>query len=156
MKIKPEAPPVIDASLEAELLQSLAPVEPGPERELAMLSRLEARIAAEKGVGFLTVHRAEGEWRTLAPRVSEKRLVERAGVYACLIRMEKGGWLPPHDHPTAEECVVLEGEVWLGDVHCRAGDFHLAPAGLRHGALRTDEGCLLYVRTGSRPGAALL
>ena len=55
-----------------------------------------------------------------------------------------------------EECVVLEGEVWLGDVFCRAGDFHFAPAGLRHGAIRTEAGCLLYVRTGGRKGAPLL
>lgn len=156
MKLKPESSPVIDAEIEARLLEALAPIEPGAERVRSMLERLEARIAAEPAASFLTVHRAEGEWRAIAPRVSEKRLVERPGVYACLLRMEKGGWLPPHDHPTAEECVVLEGEVWLGDVHCKAGDFHLAPAGLRHGALRTDEGCLLYVRTGGSLGAPLL
>ena len=154
MKLKAENPHVIDTPLEAELLEALAPIEPGAARARSMLERLEARIA--NAPGFLTVHRAEGEWRALAPKVSEKFLVERAGIRACLIRMEKGGWLPPHDHPTPEECVVLEGEVWLGDVHCRAGDFHLAPAGLRHGALRTDEGCLLYVRTGGGQGAALL
>jgi anti-sigma factor ChrR (cupin superfamily) len=154
MKLKTEAPHVIDAPLEAELLEALAPIDPGAKRARSILERVEARIAGTPD--FLTVHRGEGEWRTIAPRVSEKRLVDRAGIHACLIRMEKGGWLPPHDHASAEECVVLEGEVWLGDVHCRAGDFHLAPAGLRHGALRTDEGCLLYVRTGGGSGAALL
>jgi quercetin dioxygenase-like cupin family protein len=154
MKLKTETPHVIDTPLEAELLEALAPIEPGAARARSMLERLEARIA--NAPDFLTVHRAEGEWRAIAPKVSEKRLVERDGIRASLIRMDKGGWLPPHDHPTAEECVVLEGEVWLGDVHCRAGDFHLAPAGLRHGALRTDEGCLLYVRTGGGQGAALL
>lgn len=154
MKIQADAPHVIDAALEAELLEALAPIEPGARRSRSMLERLEARIAGAPD--FLTVHRGEGEWRALTPLVSEKALVERSGIRACLIRMDKGGWLPPHDHPTPEECVVLEGEVWLGDVHCRAGDFHLAPAGLRHGALRTDEGCLLYVRTGGGQGAPLL
>jgi quercetin dioxygenase-like cupin family protein len=156
MKLKGEAIPVIDPALEAELLAALAPIEPAPQRSRAMWSRIEAAIGEPARPQFVTVHRGEGDWHPIAPRVAIKPLVEGEGLSACLIRMEKGGWLPPHDHPTAEECVVLEGEVWLGDVHCRAGDFHLAPAGLRHGALRTDEGCLLYVRTGGGKGAALL
>jgi anti-sigma factor ChrR (cupin superfamily) len=147
MKLETGAPSVIDAPLEAELLEALAPIEPGTMRARSMLARIEEGIAAPAPASFLTVHRAEGGWHPIAPRVSEKRLVDRPGMCASL---------PPHDHPTAEECVVLEGEVWLGDVHCRAGDFHLAPAGLRHGALRTEAGCLLYVRTGGGKGAALL
>jgi quercetin dioxygenase-like cupin family protein len=156
MKLQPDTAPVVDPALDAELLEALAPIDPGATSARSILARVEERIARAPAAAFLTIHKGEGEWRSLAPRVSEKRLVDQAGLYACLIRMEKGGTLPPHDHATPEECVVLEGEVWLGDVHCRAGDFHLAPAGLRHGALRTDEGCLLYVRTGGRPGAALL
>ena len=40
----------------------------------------------------------------------------------------------------------LEGEVWLGDVSARAGDYHLARSGIPHGVLRTDGGCLLFLR----------
>jgi quercetin dioxygenase-like cupin family protein len=157
MKLKTQPIPVLDAHLEAELLEGLAPLVPGPGRSESMRSRLAQRVAARgDGEDFVTVHRHEGEWRPVAPRVTEKRLVVADGIYACLLRLEAGASLPPHDHPTPEECVVLEGEVWLGDVFCRAGDFHRAPRGLRHGAIRTEGGCLLYLRTGGGKGAPLL
>lgn len=156
MKLKSQPIPVLDALLEAELLEGLAPVEPKPTREQAMRARLAQRIASPGDEDFLTVHRHEGEWRTVAPRVSEKRLVDAGGIYACLLRLEAGATLAPHDHPTPEECVVLEGEVWLGGVLCRAGDFHRAPQGRRHGEIRTDSGCLLYLRNGGRTATSLL
>ncbi|QJR11646.1 hypothetical protein DSM104443_02725 [Usitatibacter rugosus] len=149
MKLKPESQPVLDAALEAELLQQLRPIEPATARAQAMREALFRRIEMPADLDdFVTVHHDQGEWRRIAPRVLQKRLVEGPGVQAFLLRMESGSSLPAHDHPTAEECMVLEGEVWLGDVHCHAGDFHRAPRGKPHGALRTDAGCLLYVRTG--------
>ena len=102
------------------------------------------------------IHLAEvpdGRLRQRALR--DRLLMSESGVSRLLLRMEQGASLPAHDHPTAEECVVLEGEVWLGDVHCHAGDYHRAPRGKPHGALRTDGGCLLYVRTGGEVGALL-
>jgi quercetin dioxygenase-like cupin family protein len=158
MKIKPDsALPPLDAAFESELLKSLAPIEPAPSRAHAMRKAVMAGIqGAAVEEDFVTVHREEGEWRRIAPRVQEKVLLRTGGMRACLLRMEKGSSLPAHDHPSPEECVVLEGEVWLGDVFCRAGDFHRAPRGKPHGALRTDSGCLLYVRTGGGQGAALL
>lgn len=149
MKIKPENSPVLDAALEAELLLQLLPIEPAPARALALREALFRRLEQPAGLDeFVTIHRDQGEWRRIAPRVLQKRLLEGPGIQAFLLRMEPSSSLPPHDHPTAEECVVLEGEVWLGDVHCEAGDFHRAPRGKPHGALRTNAGCLLYVRTG--------
>jgi len=143
--------------IKSALLEALAPIQPAPERVEVMRARIFARLAAHASAeGFLTVHRDDGEWRAIAPRVREKRLVDAAGIYACLLRLEPGASLPAHDHPTPEECVVIEGDVWLGDVFCRAGDFHRAPAGKAHGTVRTDGGCLLYLRTGGRQGAPLL
>jgi len=157
MKLKPEPVAILDAALEAELLQHLAPIEPAPQRARAMREALLRRIEQPADLDdFLTVHRDQGEWRRIAPRVFEKRLVDGPGLRAFLLRMEQGASLPAHDHPTSEECVVLEGEVWLGDVHCHAGDYHRAPRGKPHGALHTDNGCLLYIRTGGEVGAALL
>lgn len=156
--MKPRAPrrPVLDADVDERLLEALAPVEPEAARARTLWTRIQAQIAGEAQAGFVTVHRGDGEWLPIGPRVAVKHLVERPGMHAFLLRMERGATFPAHDHPTAEECVVLEGEVWLGDVHARAGDFHLAPAGRRHGTLRTEEGCLLYLRTGGRAGVSLL
>ena len=47
---------------------------------------------------------------------------------------------------TDEECLVLEGSLWQGDVFLKAGDFHVARPGMKHGDLRTDTGALIYIR----------
>jgi len=157
VKIRPQPVPVLDALLEAELLEALSPIDPVALRAAAMKARLLEEVRAVRASGdFVTVHGGEGTWRPIAPKVSEKRLLDASGIRARLVRLEPGAVIAPHDHPSAEESVVLEGEVWLGDVFCRAGDFHFAPAGRRHGAVRTETGCLLYVRTGGEKGAALL
>lgn len=157
MKIRPDPVPVLDALLEAELLEALRPVEPGPLRAAALKARLQAELASARASGeFVTVLRGQGAWRSVAPGVALKPLVDAPGICAFLLRMDAGASLPPHDHPTREESVILEGEVWLGDVLCHAGDFHLAPAGRRHGTVRTESGCLIYVRTGGGKGTALL
>lgn len=157
MKIQPRAAPVLDPILEGEILEALAPIEPMALRLAAMKARMLSEVSAAREFGdFITIHAGEGEWRALGAKVFEKRLVDARGVRALMLRLEPGAILPPHDHPLPEESVVLEGEVWLGDVFCRAGDFHFAPAGRGHGAIRSDTGCVLYVRTGGGQGTALL
>jgi hypothetical protein len=155
LKIRNQPAPVLDSQLEAELLEGIGHEALPAARKAAMFRRIFSSIAGD-GTDFITVHHGEGEWRRVAPRILEKRLVDVPGTYVCILRLEAGAILPPHDHASAEESVVLEGEVWLGDVFCRAGDFHYAPRGRRHGAIRTDTGCLLYVRSGGRLGAPLL
>jgi hypothetical protein len=48
--------------------------------------------------------------------------------------------------------MVLEGDVWLGETHIFAGDYHLARRGIPHGELHTEGGCLLFLR-GPKPDA---
>ena len=43
-----------------------------------------------------------------------------------------------------EECLVLEGDLTMGDLKLLAGDFHLAAKGSSHPAATTMSGCLLY------------
>ena len=151
MAMTRKKPPVIDSALEQMFLEALAPVSPRPARKAAMKARILARLRPSPGEGlgdFVTVHLHDGAWRRLAPKVYEKALVDAAGLYARLLRLEPGARLPAHDHPTSEECMVLEGEVWLGDEFCVAGEFHFAPRGRRHADIHTARGCLLYVRTG--------
>jgi hypothetical protein len=40
---------------------------------------------------------------------------------------------------------VLQGDIWVGDVHMRRGDYQRAPAGRRHPVQTTDEGCVLLL-----------
>ena len=106
MKLKNEPHPVLDPALEAELLAALAPIEPAPARAAAMGQRILERIAVREE-DFLTVHRDQGDWRIRGPGIAEKRLVNAPGIYACLLRLEPGAALPPHDHPTARRPAAL-------------------------------------------------
>ncbi len=159
MTRKTRAATPIDPDLDERLLEALAPVALPRGRQAALARRLLARTRppAAPPREFVTVRQHDGAWRPLAPDVHEKLLVSAPGLYARLIRMAPGAVLPAHDHASDEECVVLEGEVWLGEEFCVAGEFHFAPSGRRHEAARTGRGCLLYIRSGApqgRSGAA--
>jgi quercetin dioxygenase-like cupin family protein len=150
---KPEL--VLDQATEELLLIATQPAEPSPERRQAMRERILARVHAPGQTGlhdFLTIREGEGEWQEFSAGVRKKQLFNDGENEAFLIRMEPGTRCPPHDHHADEECVVLSGEVWLGDVFVRAGDFHLAPKGRPHAEIYSPKGVLLYVRTGVAPG----
>jgi hypothetical protein len=44
-----------------------------------------------------------------------------------------------------EECLMLSGEAFFGDILLRAGEYQHAPLGSRHGEAFSDVGALLYV-----------
>ena len=52
--------------------------------------------------------------------------------------------VPRHGHSHDEECLMLEGDLFLDDVLLRPLDYQLAPAGTAHGGVFTDTGVLLY------------
>lgn len=62
-----------------------------------------------------------------------------------LVRMAAGTAYPRHIHDTAEECLVLEGDLRAGDYHFREGDYHRMAAGSKHGVQSTENGCLLLI-----------
>ncbi len=99
--------------------------------------------------GTVTVRRDEGDWQTIRPGVELKMLhVDRgAGTQSFLLRMAPGSRLPPHDHPAGpEECLVLEGETEVAEISVGAGDFHLAPQGVRHTEITSRTGAVIYIR----------
>jgi ChrR Cupin-like domain len=44
-----------------------------------------------------------------------------------------------------EECLVLEGDLIMGDLKLLPGDFHLAAKGSTHPPATTMSGCLFYL-----------
>lgn len=102
----------------------------------------------------LTVRAAEGSWFEILPGIAVKMLRLDDTSCSYLLRLAPRACLPAHPHALDEECVVLSGDVWLGDVHASAGDFHLARGGTLHGELRTEGGCLLYLRGENYAGGA--
>jgi quercetin dioxygenase-like cupin family protein len=151
------APEELPASIEAALLRDLTPLDPGPAGA-RIRQRLFEHIRAPEEAGtaaasFIDIRAGEG-WRSSGPGIEIKVLNDDGHTAAWLVRMAAGSSLPAHDHDAGdEECLVLEGRVWLNGVNYGAGDWQLAARGSRHGPVRSDEGCLLFVRSASLRGS---
>lgn len=65
--------------------------------------------------------------------------------FTALVRMAAGASYPCHVHSGPEECLVLEGDLRVGDLVLWPGDYQRAPAGSRHGEQSTEKGCLLLI-----------
>lgn len=135
------------ADVDRELACAMAPVAPGAERAAKMKERLLTRVRRESQ-RFVTVRRDDGVWQPFAPSVSIKLIDSDPAMESFLLRLDPGGRLPGHAHADDELCVVLEGEVTLGDVTVGAGDYHMALAGSDHGEITSRTGCVLFIRTG--------
>jgi anti-sigma factor ChrR (cupin superfamily) len=130
------------------LALGLRPAHIPAARVAAIKARVLEKVRSLPQRDFSTIRFHEGEWSALAAGIDFKLLYidpERR-TRSFLLRMAPDTTLPGHDHAEDEECLVLEGEVQLGDVHVRAGDYHMAPKGLAHGAIYSKTGCLLYLR----------
>lgn len=89
---------------------------------------------------------AEGISRCLlAPPQAAAASSPPAVASAYLIRMAPGASVPAHRHGHAEECLLLEGEMYLDDVLLFGGDFQLARAGGEHHQASSEQGVLLVV-----------
>lgn len=95
--------------------------------------------------------RHASDWWPLSPGVDVKRLRGREDVLSMLVRLQPGGVLGDHGHGLDEDCLMLDGELFLGDILLRADDYHLAPAGARHVDGHSEAGGLLFVH-GCLPG----
>jgi len=102
---------------------------------------------AEELAGTVTVRAADGQWERLARGIERKVLHSSPdGRITYLVRGQPGARLPGHDHSDDEEIFVLEGELTIGTVTLRAGDFHRARRGFPHPTATSATGCLLLVR----------
>ncbi len=104
----------------------------------------EADPAAPPGERAFTVRDAEAGWPDYAPGIRRRVLWQHAGQAAMLYCAQPGAQVPHHDHGHDEECLMVQGELFLDDVLLRAGDYQLAPAGTAHRLTETDTGVVLY------------
>ncbi len=130
----------------ARLDQGIAPVEPPP----SLWAKIEAALdKPPAGVDFgITMRENEGEWEVLLEGVEKKLLFTdpAAGTESYLLRVAPRTRVPAHHHDRAEECLVLEGKFFIGDLRLAAGDYHLALPGSDHPDAWTESGTLVYIR----------
>lgn len=160
MPLEPTAPttadPVIDADLVARLAAAVPAEALAPDTQARIKHRLLRRIAAEQMPQHKTVLPDATGWEPLGPGLTMKRLHETGGVLSYLVRLAPGAVLAAHRHPVDEECVVLEGEMLIGEHRVGPGGFHLGRAGVLHDRIRSgDAGALVFLR-GAAPELATL
>ena len=97
---------------------------------------------------FVVVRGGEGGWESTAvPGVDVRRLFvdERNDRVTMLVRMAPGVEYPAHRHGGAEECYVLEGDLYGPDFAMTSGDYQRLEGGTVHGVQGTRGGCLLFI-----------
>lgn len=147
------------------LVTAVEPVSPDPQTRRSLLQRIQsssapsssttplrqslAKTTEAQGQDQWVVQRAEeAAWEaTSIPGIRTRILFvdEPRNYFTALVRMEPGAAYPAHVHGGPEECLVLEGELCVGDTVLRKGDYQRAARGSRHGVQSTTTGCLLLV-----------
>jgi hypothetical protein len=91
-----------------------------------------------------TLRDREVPWLPHAPGIERRVLWQRGREAALLYRVQPGAAVPHHGHGHDEECLMLEGEVFVDDILLRDSDYQLAPAGTFHEGVCSDTGGILY------------
>ena len=94
--------------------------------------------------GWQRVRPGESAWQPLREGVDICPLHQQSGAVSMLARFAAGGRVPAHAHGIDEQCLMVEGELFLGDLLLREGGFQHAPPGSAHGELMADRPCLLF------------
>ena len=126
------------------LFASVVPVDPTSSVRDSLLQKIAPKITSP----FFVQRSAEADWQeTSVPGVQTRLLFEdhERNIRSSLFRLQPGAGFPEHPHPGVEECFVIEGDVWIGDVYMQAGDYMRAPAGTEHGFTYSKQGCLLML-----------
>jgi len=140
----PEAP--LDDETVALIAGAIEPEPLDAAAHARIKRRLLQRIAADSTPRHLTVKADEGDWQPFGAGVQLKVLHEAGGVMSYLVRLAPGAALLAHRHPIDEECVVLEGEVLIGENLGGAGGFHLGRRDVLHDRVRSETGALIFLR----------
>lgn len=110
----------------------------------ALLFLRESDVPAREGDAPCTVHDAQAGWPDFAPGIQRRVLWQRDGQAALLYYAQPGAQVPQHSHGHDEECLMVQGELFLDDVLLQPLDYQLAPAGTEHHLTCTDTGVVIY------------
>ncbi len=103
--------------------------------------------------GLLISRPAEMEWQSgaVAGVLSKPLFVDESRGYAsALVRMTAGTRYPSHRHKDVEELFLLEGDLNVGGIPMRPGDYCRAEPESVHGEVFTHTGALFVVLSSTR------
>ena len=122
------------------------PVEPSE----TLWKRIDTAIEKRQAVNFggVNVRAAEGEWTEIAAGAYRKPLHvdHAAGTWSFLLRLEPGAAVPSHAHRGMEECMVINGDMVIGQTVFFAGDYHMALPNSEHPQIASNAGATIFIR----------
>jgi hypothetical protein len=128
---RPSSPPLRAGIAGAHLyVRQLIAVEPLPAAEQRWWNSAAAT-------------RAHG-WEPLSEGVEIRGLRCVGDVVSTLARIAPGAAVVDHGHGLDEDCMMLQGDLFLGDILLRENDYQMAPAGGTHVNSMSDTGALFY------------
>ena len=144
-----ESTEVIDPTTTERMVGAIAPAELSQSDRESLLDRIMARISAEPPQRTYTVRANDGTWIPVGPGVELKvlRMDREANSQTVLFRMQPGSQIVPHPHNQEEECLVMEGEILVGEHRVGKGDMHIAMPGAKHPPILAPRGALLCIRS---------
>jgi hypothetical protein len=93
-----------------------------------------------------TSRERQAQWENFAPGIRRRLLWQAGNACAYLARAQPGAAVPAHGHRNDEECLMIEGELFTGDILIREHEFQLAPVGLSHGLVQAATAAVVYLR----------
>ncbi|MBS0515744.1 MAG: cupin domain-containing protein [Proteobacteria bacterium] len=113
--------------------------------EAAQLFLRESRLADDATQRCATTIRdRDADWPEFASGIRRRVLWQHRNQAAMLYHAQAGAVVPLHSHRHDEECLMLQGELFLDDILLQQGDYQLAPAGTSHRIVETDTGIVIY------------
>ncbi|WP_088283604.1 cupin domain-containing protein [Ideonella sp. A 288] len=122
--------------------------------DLARLPEGEAQWWRAAQGASLSAAGIDCPWSSYLEGVDAAVLHAQGDVASMLVRIAPGAAVPDHGHDLDEDCFMLEGEMFLGDILMRGGDYQLAPQGCRHVGIASDFGGLFYFHGAIPPSAS--
>ncbi len=86
----------------------------------------------------------EQRWAPLRRGVRTKVLQEVQDLVSMLVWFEPGATVPSHGHVHDEECLMVDCDLFLGDILLLEGEYQLAPRGTTHAELVSEQGCIVF------------
>jgi anti-sigma factor ChrR (cupin superfamily) len=160
----------ITAEERAELLSGIESAPPEDRLELAALvdsaallsllatpvippaslkEKIMARTSKPQSIGLSILRNVADEgWQPMKVPGAYVKLLsmnQERGYAVALGKLDPKTSYPPHVHLGPEEVLVLTGDLSIGNVSIKAGDFHRAEAGSRHDINYSENGCTILI-----------
>jgi anti-sigma factor ChrR (cupin superfamily) len=114
---------------------------------MRMMRELVSAWLPGRGAAPSTVRADYDNWHSTGDGAQIKPLWINGDVASMLVNIEPGGRLPGYTHAQDEECLMISGEAFLGDILLRSGEYQMAPSTTVRSEITSDVGGLLFIHT---------